>query len=64
MNWAKLDDGREVIVDSARSQWRMVRGEPERIGTKHVTVLLNGTWQVVAKSRLKSSDPAPVVSLA
>lgn len=53
MNYAQLDDGRRVIVDTSRVQTRMVEDKEFFLDPGHTLVLLEGRWQVVRKSRLK-----------
>jgi hypothetical protein len=56
MNFAILDDGRKVVVDSSRNQTRMVGGKEFFLGLKYVNVLLDGGWQTVKKERLKPAE--------
>jgi hypothetical protein len=53
MNYSHLDDGRLVIVDSARKQTAVHTAEPCPPG--YVNVLLDGHWQTVKRSRLKAA---------
>ncbi len=55
MNYAYLDDGRRVIVDTSRVQTRMVGDEEFFLDPEHALVLLEGLWQVVRRSRLKTA---------
>lgn len=57
MYWAKMDDGRDVVV-SPRSQHttRNVGGEEFFIDKNHELVLLDGSWQVVKSQRLRKAD--------
>jgi hypothetical protein len=59
MNYAHLDDGRLVIVDSARNQKRKITtqlGTGEyHIDKAYVNALLDGHWQTVKRSRLKAA---------
>ena len=54
MNWAHLDDGRAVVVDSSRQMTRQVKGESFFLNPNYVTVLLDGQWQTVRRDRLKN----------
>lgn len=56
MNFALLDDGRRVIVDSSRNQTRVVGGQEFFLPLNYVNVLLEGSWQAVKKSRLKAKE--------
>lgn len=57
MKWGQMDDGRRVIVDTARIQKRKITtqlGTGEyHIDEAYVNVLLDGRWQTVKKSRIK-----------
>ena len=53
MTYAILDDGRKVIVDTARGPVRIVGGKEHFIGPNYVNVFLDGGWQTVRKDRLK-----------
>lgn len=54
---AQLDDGRVVIVDTARDQTRSVGGADHFIDPQHyVRVLLDGGWQTVRSKRLKKME--------
>lgn len=53
VNWARLDDGRHVIVLNGKT--RMVGGAEHFIDPeKYTEVLLEGGIQVVRKERLKA----------
>ena len=54
MNGAQLDDGRMVLVSTGNT--RMVGGKEFFLGNGYVEVFLDGGWQVVRKSRLKSAS--------
>lgn len=56
MNYAHLDDGRKVVVDTSRQQTRMVGKEEFFLDPAYVNVLLDGYWQCVKKSRLKKAE--------
>ena len=64
MNYALLDDGRKVVVDSARNQTRTVTISTDKCFTTgefflapaYVSVLLDGGWQAVKRSRLKPAE--------
>ena len=47
-----MDDGRKVVVDDSQGT-RLVSGTEFFLLNSHVTVLLDGGWQVVRKKRLK-----------
>lgn len=55
MHYARLDDGRRVIVNTAKQITRKVKGKEFFVDTnKHTEVLLDGGWQVVQSGRLKN----------
>lgn len=66
MHWALMDDGREVVVDTARQQTRKVIRWKQDTDTRtvgehflapgFVNVLLGGTWHTVKESRLKKAE--------
>ena len=56
MNWAHLDDGRLILVDSSRQQTRNVGGKDFFLSLNYVNVLLEGSWQVVKKDRLRPAE--------
>ena len=56
MNLAMMDDGRQVVVDSARNQVRLVDGKEFFVSPAHVTVLLEGGWQVLRQNRLRHME--------
>lgn len=56
MYWAKLNDGRRVIVSPSKNPTRMVRGEEHFVDQHHTAVLLDGGWQVVRKERIKPAE--------
>ncbi len=51
MNWARLKDGRVVIVTPGKT--RKVNGKEYFIGTKHTEVILDGGFQIVHNDNLK-----------
>lgn len=53
MHKAKLDDGREVIVDTSSSPSRSVGGQEHFLTPGYVNVFLDGGWQTVRESRVK-----------
>jgi len=51
MNWARLKDGRTVLVTNGKT--RKVGGEEFFIGPRHTEVLLDGGFQIVRTDNLK-----------
>lgn len=51
MHWASLTDGRHVLVSAQNT--RMVKGKEYFVPGNYAVVLLEGSWQVVRKDKLK-----------
>jgi hypothetical protein len=54
MHWAKLKDGREVIVSAQKT--RQVGGEEFFIPNNYVVCLLDGAWQPIRKDKLRALE--------
>ena len=56
MNYAHLDDGRRIIVDTSRQMTRLVGDEEFFLSPGHVNALLDGHWHVIRRSRIKKLE--------
>ena len=54
MHYARLDDGRKVIVNTAGTLTREVAGEQFFVPNGYREGHLDGGWQIVRASRLKN----------
>lgn len=55
MHYAKLNDGRQVIVDTSSNPVRRVKGEEFFVDSNYREVLLGGGWQIVRVDNMKNT---------